>query len=83
MSTELTSAILPTRKTLFRVPVPNHPVHLNIERLSRQITMPARILGCRPSGFMSELEAISTRLRALGGAAGNKFKQEYPASAFH
>lgn len=59
--------------------VSNHPVHLNIERLSRQITMPASDSGLPSKWFYERTRGqYSTRLRALGGAAGNKFKQEYP-----
>ena len=59
--------------------VSNHPVHLNIERLSRQIQMPRSETGLPSKWFYERTRGqYSTKLRALGGAAANKFKQEYP-----
>ena len=59
--------------------VSNHPIHLSIERLSRQITMPSSETGLSSKWFYERTRGqYSTKLRALGGAAGNRFKLEFP-----
>ena len=59
--------------------VSNHPIHLNIERLSRQIQMPASETGLPSKWFYERTRGqYSTKLRALAGSSANKFKQEYP-----
>ena len=59
--------------------VSNHPIHLNIERLSRKITMPASETGLASKWFYERTRGqYSTKLRALGGSAASKFKLEYP-----
>jgi hypothetical protein len=59
--------------------VSNHPIHLNIERLSRQIQMPRSETGLPSKWFYERTRGqYSTKLRALGGSAASKFKQEYP-----
>lgn len=59
--------------------VSNHPIHLNIERLSRQVTMPASETGLPSKWFYERTRGqYSTKLRALAGSSANKFKQEYP-----
>lgn len=59
--------------------VSNHPIHLNIERLSRQILMPADSTGLASKWFYERTRGqYSTRIRALRGAAKSKFQIEFP-----
>ncbi len=59
--------------------VSNHPIHLSIERLSRQVQMPASETGLPSKWFYERTRGqYSTKLRALAGSSANKFKQEYP-----
>lgn len=59
--------------------VSNHPIHLNIERLSRQILMPADDSGLASKWFYERTRGqYSTRLRALSSAGKKKFQLEFP-----
>ena len=59
--------------------VSNHPIHLNIERLSRQIMMPADDSGLASKWFYERTRGqYSTRLRALSSAGKKKFQLEFP-----
>jgi hypothetical protein len=59
--------------------VSNHPIHLNIERLSRQILMPADSTGLACKWFYERTRGqYSTRLRALKGSFKSKFQIEFP-----
>ena len=59
--------------------VSNHPIHLNIERLSRQVLMPADASGLASKWFYERTRGqYSTRLRALSGPAKARFQIEFP-----
>lgn len=59
--------------------VSNHPIHLNIERLSRQILMPADDSGLASKWFYERTRGqYSTRLRALSSSGKKKFQLEFP-----
>lgn len=59
--------------------VSNHPIHLSIERLSRQISMPTSETGLASKWFYERTRGqYSTKMRALSTSAKNKFKIEYP-----
>lgn len=59
--------------------VSNHPFHLAIERLSRQIIMPAGDSGLSTKWFYERTRGqYSTKLRALSTAGKNKFLLEFP-----
>lgn len=59
--------------------VSNHPIHLSIERLSRQISMPTSETGLASKWFYERTRGqYSTKMRALSMPAKNKFKIEYP-----
>lgn len=59
--------------------VSNHPIHLSIERLSRQISMPTSDTGLASKWFYERTRGqYSTKMRALSTPARNKFKIEYP-----
>ena len=59
--------------------VSNHPIHLNIERLSRQVLMPADASGLASKWFYERTRGqYSTRLRALSGSAKARFQIEFP-----
>lgn len=61
--------------------VSNHPFHLAVERLSRQILMPAGENGLAQKWFYERTRGqFSTKLRALGSQGRKKHELEYPKS---
>ena len=61
--------------------VSNHPIHLNIERLSRQTLMPTLNNGVTSKWFYERTRGqYSTKMRGLSTAARNRFVLEFPKS---
>lgn len=61
--------------------VSNHPFHMAVERLSRQILMPAGENGIAQKWFYERTRGqYSTKLRALGSQGKKKYELEYPKS---
>lgn len=61
--------------------VSNHPFHMAVERLSRQILMPAGENGIAQKWFYERTRGqYSTKLRALGSQGKKKFELEFPKS---
>lgn len=61
--------------------VSHHPLHMIIERLSRQILMPANETGLATKWFYERTRGqYNTQLRARGAAAKKKFQIEFPKS---
>ncbi|MDA8898950.1 AIPR family protein [Porticoccaceae bacterium] len=61
--------------------VSNHPFHMAVERLSRQILMPAGENGIAQKWFYERTRGqYSTKLRALGSQGRKRYELEYPKS---
>lgn len=59
--------------------VSNHPIHRNIERLSRQVLMPPGDTGLTTKWFYERTRGqYSTRLRMLSSKSKTKFQAEFP-----
>jgi hypothetical protein len=59
--------------------VSNHPFHLNLEKLSRKVPMPANESGFSSKWFYERSRGqYGIKLRALSGRAKSKFELEYP-----
>lgn len=61
--------------------VSNHPFHLNLEKLSRSIPMPAGKAGVSTKWFYERARGqYGTKIRALKGPRKRQFELEYPKS---